>query len=567
METQATNENIKDVFKISLKEFGAFVDALVPMRITNEDFFHDIANAIWTVSDSLNIGRVRVNFDDKESILGHELMSNYVLFNRERTDTDEEKTFTVHCDIYGGGRADFVIYPLKGHDFDENDRKNLNVIGKLLFSYSGRYRLSRALKQMSNTDILTRLPNLYGFYGSIEKLIAAKEISQYDAFMFNLYEFKSVNDVVGHNNGDKVIKLYARTIAGFCDGNETIARIGGDNFVALILREKSNKFLKLIEKVTLLVEVDKGKKIQVDVSATSGCYQLDEHIISHGDIMMPITTALQIAKETKNKYLFFTNDIATQMMKDQKATMLFESSIEAGEFVPYFQPKIDMKTGKICGAEALARWMHEGKLIPPNEFIPALERDGRITNLDFEILRSTCALIAKWKKAGKDVPQVSINLSRKNLKNHDLLNDILMVLGKYRTDPSSIVFEFTETFEHDEINAMADLFRELRLRGIKTTIDDFGSGQSSLGLINKVRPDILKLDKGLVSEFDKGNDDFGMVKGVINLAFNMNIQVIAEGVETEEQKEQLLKCGCEQGQGFLYEKPISANEFEERYLN
>lgn len=565
MDTRIFTENTTDDFKMSLKELGAFVEALVPMRTSNEEFFRDITNAVWTISDSLFIGRLRVVLDDKDSILGHELMNNYVFFNRECTETDEEKSHRVRCDIYGGGSADIIFYPFKEHEFTESEKVNLSIVGKLIFSYAGRFRLSRALKQMANMDILTRLPNIYGFYEQIDKLIAANEISKYTAFYFNLYEFKTINDSVGQKSGDKVIKIYARTIAGFCDGNETIARIGGDNFVALILREKSEKFLKLIDNVTLFVELERGKK-QIEISTTAGCYDLDENVHSSSDVMMAIANALQIAKETKKRYLFFTNDIAMQMMRDQKASMLFESSIEAGEFVPYFQPKIDMKTGRICGAEALARWMHEGKLIPPNEFIPALERDGRITKLDFEILKSACALISKWKKEGRDVPNISINMSRKNLKNRDFLNEILMVLGKYRTDPSAIVFEFTETYEYEEIVAMEDLFKELRLRGIKTTIDDFGTGNSSLGLISRVKPDILKLDKGLVSDFSKGEEEAGMIKGVINLAFSMNIQVIAEGVETEEQKDKLLKYGCEQGQGFLYEKPIPAADFEERYL-
>lgn len=543
-----------------------FITILLPVRVKAEDFHNDVDSAFWKIADDLGIGHIEVKFGEDELVLGREQMSGIMVFHRFEADMTASLLYSRNYSIYQGGDVTILFYPVKGKNFEDKEIGYINLFSDLFFTYAGRFRLSRALSQMRNTDILTSLPNLYGYYEKIDELIKRNEIFEYNAYFFNLRDFRSINDQVGHENGNQVIKLYARTVAAFCEEKETIARLGGDNFVALIKRSKNTAFLNLIKQVKVMVEKT-GEKREVLVSSVAGCFEIDGRVKTAGDIMMPLSVAIQLAKETGKDSLFYTAEMDAKMMRDQKAGMLFEASLEAGEFIPYFQPKIDMKTGRLCGAEALARWVHEGKMIPPSEFIPALERDGRITRLDFEILRGTCALISKWKKEGRMVPPIAVNLSKRNLRDPELCDKLLQILARYRVSPNNIIFELTETYEYGDITAMAVFFKELKARGIATAIDDFGTGQSSMNLIRRVRPDVLKLDKDFLKGIsDDEETEPELIKSVINLAYSMNIEVVAEGVETEAQKDLLLDCGCERAQGFLYDKPIAATDFEKRYL-
>ena len=237
-------------------------------------------------------------------------------------------------------------------------------------------------------------------------------------------------------------------------------------------------------------------------------------------------------------------------------------SLYKGEFKAYYQPKVDTETYQIVGAEALARWEHEGRLVPPVEFVPVLEQNGMICMLDFYVLEQVCKDIRDWLQKGIEPVRVSVNLSRKHLANPNLAEDIMNVLNKYETESKYIEVELTETVDEAESAQLVDFMEKMKDKKVALSIDDFGTGYSSLNMLRSFPVDVLKLDRTFLNSLEE--NDRIVLSNIIRMASELNMDVVAEGVENWQQMDYLKKMACKVVQGFLFDKPMPKEVFEEK---
>jgi EAL domain-containing protein (putative c-di-GMP-specific phosphodiesterase class I) len=248
-----------------------------------------------------------------------------------------------------------------------------------------------------------------------------------------------------------------------------------------------------------------------------------------------------------------------------------ETAIEQDEFLVYLQPKVDIKTEKIKGAEALIRWNYKNKeFLPPYRFVPFFEKDGSIAQLDDIVLKKVCAAFARWKKEGKALYPISINLSRSRMYDEKLIDKLVGIVDSYEVEHSLIDFELTESATYDDMDHMLSVLQELRSKGFKISMDDFGTGYSSLSLLTQMPIDTLKVDKSFVDTIATDNErkeDIIVLRHIIGLAKELGFVCLAEGAESKTQVDKLRTLGCEIIQGYYYSKPIPLSDYEKKYLN
>ena len=378
--------------------------------------------------------------------------------------------------------------------------------------------------------------------------------------------FKYINRIIGDRNGDLVIRKYAQTLLKLIKKDEVLGRPGGDNFTALIQKKHLGAFLSQIKLIEVPIIID-GKEKFIPVSVYTGISEA-----APGDSFYDVLGKASIAIEalrsrgTKNAddYLFFNAKIADEIYKEKQISYMFQDALINNEFKVYYQPKVNMNTNKLTGCEALVRWIHpELGFISPGDFIPTFEETGLITKLDEFIVRKTCEFLAKCKKLGLKKIPISVNLSRRDLAvfaKPELLTEAVQYFG---FDKDQLHFEITESLAGNSSDVLAKA-KIIRDEGFKIEIDDFGSGYSCLGMISDIPMDYLKLDITFAKRLEAQK---GVVKYVIALAHDLGAKVIAEGVETEEQKNIYRDLGCDSIQGYFYSKPLPEDEFIEYLKN
>lgn len=244
---------------------------------------------------------------------------------------------------------------------------------------------------------------------------------------------------------------------------------------------------------------------------------------------------------------------------------MFPKALEQEEFLVYYQPKVSLPENRLCGCEALVRWLREGKIVPPMEFLPVLEREGSICALDFYVFEKVCCDIRKWLDTGIEPVRISVNFSKVHLHNLQLAEDIIAVMEKYSVDSKYIEIELTETLSYENYQTLIKFVDAMKKKGIHTSIDDFGTGYSSLNLLKDLNVDIIKLDKSFLQNIEKRNkQDEIVIKNIVNMVKELDMEVIAEGVETFDQADFLRNINCCMAQGFLYDRPLPQKEFQKR---
>ncbi|MBQ6553698.1 MAG: EAL domain-containing protein, partial [Firmicutes bacterium] len=258
----------------------------------------------------------------------------------------------------------------------------------------------------------------------------------------------------------------------------------------------------------------------------------------------------------KKKVMFYDTALAGDFSRSREIVAMFHPAAKKHEFHPFFQPKVNMLTGELIGLEALCRWIHDGKFIYPDQFIPVLDRQGLIHDLDMTILNETCLAIKQWLDMGLEPPRVSVNISRKNLFIPDIEGEILGIIQKNGIDTRHLEIEITESAKEEEFKRLIDFLAKLKSHGLRISIDDFGTGYSSLSLINNINADIVKIDKSFVSSMLNDKKSFILIETIIRIAKRLDMDVIAEGVEIADEGRALIDLGCINAQGYYYSKPV-----------
>lgn len=546
------------------ENYRKFFSSIDKMGLSTEELIAVIAESIPLIADDMTLGKMVVHFFTPPSPLETKGEDVSVTLYEHSSYDEKQKVFREFLTT-GGGKVSFDIYPLRGTEWGRCENEQLMFLLNNIFAMCGRARLSDIVKKSMSTDVSTGLINANGFVTRGNVLAAKGLLHQYNALYLNLRNFKYINGQIGNKYGDAVIREYAAALAGAVGDDGMVARLGGDNFTILIRKERSEEIVKLIGGIELDVSFS-GTTSRFCIQARAGIYDIKEgDMMPH--VMNCISAAISTARRHPTEYaVVFTPDVLFKMMHEQEISANFPSALRNKEFHVYYQPKVNLETNEICGCEALVRWFKNGKIVPPMEFIPLLERNGSICSLDFYMLESVCAHIKEWKEKGLEPVTVSVNFSKTHLHNPNIANDILGIINKYGIETRYIEIEMTEMSDYNDYDTFKNLVTKLKENGVMTSIDDFGTGYSSLNLLTDFMFDIVKLDKSFLDNIvrNKSKTDEIVVRNIVRMIRELNMMTIAEGVETADQAQFLKDIDCTMVQGYLFDKPLPEEEFVKR---
>ncbi|MCR4689837.1 MAG: bifunctional diguanylate cyclase/phosphodiesterase [Lachnospiraceae bacterium] len=449
---------------------------------------------------------------------------------------------------------------------DEEEKRNLDICLRALMSYIGRNRLQTAVEKLAYHDS-NGYPNFAYFFRHLEKMSRQGGLNGYTAIMYNLKQFSMINRDIGMERGDVVMRAHFDAVKDLIADRGTVCRVGGDNFAAIFPNELLEDIITFLKGASIVYDPQIAST--VDVSAYVGIFMIPKEfrLERPGNIVDVIMPAGQMAKASDEGDIYYASLKNLEMKENvSKVRRYFEEALEKGEFKAYYQPKVNVETGQIMGAEALCRWIRDGRTIPPMEFIPILERNTDICRLDFYMLDLACKDIRRWLDAGKKAVRVSVNFSRKHLVDHGLLDHIVSVIQKNNVPYEYIEIELTETTSEGDYQKLKNLVEGFEKIGIHTSIDDFGVGYSSLNIIRELPWSIMKIDKSLLpmSYAEKNDSSTVLYKHITAMASDMGIECLTEGVETAEQIRILRENSCEYAQGYYFDKPLPVDEFEKK---
>lgn len=489
--------------------------------------------------------------------------SSAVLYEREVTELGTP--VDIEMKIRTGGTVFIKDYP-NGPSYSEEEIQTHRFIFREIFIQYNRTLAQCMLEKIMNTDINTGVASQDSLMYYAVNLIKNGRIGDYTGIFFNIHNFKYVNKVFDYSQGDVILRNYAQMVKSYLDSDEEIARLGGDNFVVICRNENASDFISKIKDVHMSHEFRSVKReFQLGVTAGIACL---EGVDKPREVMARTSIAYQAARKTgAGSIVVYTKEIQKHLMDDQEILAAFPQALAAGEFVVYYQPKVRIADKSIYGAEALVRWVRDGQVVTPARFIPQLEREGSVCRLDYYMLEQVCGFLKSRLDKGLKIVPVSVNFSRRHLEEGDLVERITGTIDRFGIDRSYIEIELTESEDYQNYEIMSSVIRRLKERGISTSIDDFGTGFSSLNMIKKVDLDTIKIDKSLIPFDDVNNNkhqDIVMFASIIDLIGRLGKKSVAEGVETTQQLDYLEKLGCDIVQGYVFDKPLPKDEFEQR---
>ena len=454
----------------------------------------------------------------------------------------------------------------KNYDRDDEELQELEMLFRVILGFVSRVRLLKKLEELGFYD-LDGYRNFRAFARYLDITNSENKLGGCVAFHVDLRNFTAVNQEIGRENGDRVLRNYYKMLEDAMEGKGIIARLGGDKFVGIFDRRMKRAVFDIFAGVAVPYEEKGGRRIKV--TAAVGVYMLSNPYVMRGmgDIMDKMMLAANIAKrQTAGNIVVYDDKMKASKDHVKKVLTDFHSALEKGEFQVYYQPKVDVRTRTIVGTEALCRWVKNKKVIPPIEFIPILEMGMDICDLDFYMLERVCENIKAWLDAGNSAVCASVNLSRKHLVDVDLLEHIVSIIDKHGVPHECIEIELTETTTDVQFSDLKNIVCGLHDQGIRTAIDDFGVGYSSLNLIGDLPWTVLKIDKSFVPKNveEAENTNGKMFRHVVSLAKDLGLEIVVEGVETVDQLEVLKNNGCEVAQGYFFDRPLPQLEFEER---
>ena len=445
-----------------------------------------------------------------------------------------------------------------------------------LASYAATYlllaRMRRAVKSaeveltyLAHMDSVTGLPNRHAFNARLTSALKTADETRGDAalLMLDLDNFKRINDTLGHQSGDLLLRSIAHTLTERLEKDETICRIGGDEFAVILegpgLRERAEKTAEAILAILGEPVFLGGHEIFITASIGISYYPRDA-----GDqhaLVRNADTAMYQAKATgKNVWATFRPrmDNATQRRLALESGL--RRALERNEMAVHYQPQASLATGDIVGVEALLRWNHpELGIVEPAEFIPVAEDCGLIGVLGLWVLRTACEQGAAWGKAGLGLLSVAVNLSARQTRDRNLIHAVSEILDQTGLLPCQLELEITESVLMDNMHANVGVLHQFRQRGIRLAIDDFGTGYSSFAYLKRFPLDHLKIDRSFVNEIQRNGEDGAIIAAIVSMAHELGLSVIAEGVETDAQAAFLRKSGCDIMQGYFFAEPMPAD--------
>ncbi|MDR8522909.1 putative bifunctional diguanylate cyclase/phosphodiesterase [Shewanella fidelis] len=429
-------------------------------------------------------------------------------------------------------------------------------------------RTQNKLRKMATRDPLTGLPNRALLLETIAVTIqrAKQQQRQFVLLFIDLDRFKTVNDSLGHEMGDQFLIRVSRSLELTAGSIGTVARLGGDEFVVLadglhsptMAAEFVDKLFKQLNAPMKLNEHTVRPAASVGIAIYPDDGLRAEDLIRHADIAMYSAKAAG-----SNQWAFFKSQMTERAAVRLRTEASLHEALLNKEFVLFFQPKLDIHTSEIVGCEALIRWQKDGQLVSPVSFIPIAEETGIIIPIGRWVIEQSCKTIRDWQARYNLSLPIAINVSSQQFQDQSLIPDIKQAALRYQIDPKLLEIEITETSLMDDIESAIVKLQQLKTAGFGIAVDDFGTGYSSLSYLRRLPITTMKIDRGFVSDLP---DDSAIASTILMLGKQLNLSIVAEGIETQEQLKWLQDQDCQIGQGFYFSQPLAKQEFENKYF-
>ena len=427
--------------------------------------------------------------------------------------------------------------------------------------------MSKKLAHLAHHDFLTDLPNRLLLNDRITQAItlAQRGGTQLAVLFLDLDKFKHINDSLGHEAGDKLLQSVTRRLSACVRNSDTVSRQGGDEFVILLTGGKYGEEAaltadKILAELALPHHVDKH---ELHITASIGISVYPEDGQNAETLIKNADTAMYHAKEKgRNNFQFFSSEMNTRAVARQIIEAHLRFALEKGEFLLHYQPKVNLDTGMITGAEALLRWKHsEWGMIPPEKFVSIAEDCGLIVPIGRWVLREACTQAKQWLDAGLMSGSIAVNISALEFRKANFVEGVRDILSDTGLGADSLQLEITESVLMRDAESSTSILQDLKNIGVRLAVDDFGTGYSSLGYLQRFPIDALKIDRSFVHDIGSAAHDGLIVGAVIGMGNNLHLQVVAEGVENQEQLAFLRGAHCDEGQGYVFSRPLVASQF------
>lgn len=436
----------------------------------------------------------------------------------------------------------------------------------LIFAVSLFYFLHFKNKQQHNLEKLAFKDNVTDgntytrFMVEIDEILESNPQGEFYIMSFDIDNFKYFNNFYGFEFGDSVLKTVYQRFSRLLEKNETIARVYSDNFV-ILLKDVTPERLKMLSNMEL-------KQDGINVFISGGIYKINDKSESKRLMMDKARIAAKSVKGVRFKDIaLYSEEFDNKMINDENTKRAVEKALAEDEITPYYQPKVDINTCKVVGAEALARWItKEGKIVAPMEFIPVCERSGLIGMVDMVIFEKTLRFLKKQLDEGVNCVPISVNFSRLHLENPNFLDELVILTNKYKVPNNLIEIELTETVIFENHDIIEELIEKAHLIGMSISMDDFGTGYSSLHMLKDIPIDILKIDGSFLKGIDTNGKNKIIFSAITKMVNDLNIDVVVEGVETEANVNLMKELGSIVAQGYYYSRPLRELDFEKIYV-
>jgi diguanylate cyclase (GGDEF)-like protein/PAS domain S-box-containing protein len=465
-------------------------------------------------------------------------------------------------------RRDGVEIPIEGSVAPINDRAGQATGAVIVFrDVSATRAMSLQMTHAAEHDFLTGLPNRMLLNDRIKQaiVIAKRHETRVAVLFLDLDGFKHINDSLGHSIGDKLLQSIGKRLVDCGRAADTVSRQGGDEFVVLLseVQHSEDAAVAASRMLTAVAEAHSIDDHELHVTTSIGVSVYPDDGDDAEALIKNADTAMYQAKENgRHSYQYFKPAMNARAVERQSIEEGLRRALERNEFSLHYQPKVDVQTGAIAGAEALLRWTHPTRgPVCPAQFIPVAEECGLILPIGRWVLRRACEQAQAWIRAGLVPATMAVNVSAKQFRGDSFLKDLLATLEESGLDPGLLELELTESVLMKHAESAASILGTLRDNGVQVAVDDFGTGYSSLSYLRKFPIDALKIDQSFVGRIGLAADDASIVTAVIGMARNLKLRVVAEGVETLEQAEFLRTQACDQAQGYYFSRPVLPEQF------
>ncbi|MFQ4181391.1 sensor domain-containing phosphodiesterase, partial [Clostridioides difficile] len=419
----------------------------------------------------------------------------------------------------------------------------------------------KEILSLAYEDKVTHIGNQNKFYRECSKYLLDKPSLNYIIVYFDINNFKMINDTFGYEFGDNLLITIAKALKEELTEGEVFARLSSDYFA--IFCDYKNGRNKIIRKLdSIRNNIESNLSIVFEISLCVGIYFVEEDEV---DIQKAVNKANMVRSVAKGKninYAIYNEDVRNKLSEESMILDDIKIALVKNQFEVYYQPKFSLVNGEMIGSEALIRWNHpEHGFISPAVFIPIAEKSKLILKIGRFVFEKVCTDLSEWKKQGKKIVPVSVNLSRVELYQPDIVKFINKTIQMYNLSSDLIEIEITETVAINELNILKNVLNELRKYGFSISMDDFGTGYSSISCLRDMPIDILKLDKSFLDGIEHDERSRNIAKSIVSLAKSLDLVVIIEGVESKEQAELMKQFGCDLVQGFYFARPMPAKNF------